>query len=239
MQMPVMDGYTAARTLRAQGVNVPIIALTAHAMKEEEEKTRAAGCSGFIPKPIEIDVLLRTVATAVGGDIPLPTLAPETRASLRTGSIFEKQTKPSTAIDAPDATTKSPRTSPLSRGVEDPRSSTTSKDAGPILSSLPTDDPDFREIVDEFIGRLKTQLGEMESAYEHKELMRVAQLAHWLKGSGGSAGFSDFNNPAKRLEQAAKLENLDEIAASIEELRQLASRVAMPTKSTGITQLKS
>jgi HPt (histidine-containing phosphotransfer) domain-containing protein len=79
----------------------------------------------------------------------------------------------------------------------------------------------------------------MESAYEQKELMRVAQLAHWLKGSGGSAGFSDFNNPAKRLEQAAKLENLDEIAASIEELRQLASRVAMPTKSTGITQLKS
>src|ERR1043165_9222369 len=91
MQMPVMDGYTAARTLREKGVKVPIIALTAHAMKEEEEKTRAAGCSGFVPKPIEIDVLLRTVANAVGSDVPMPAIAPETRASLRTGGIFARK----------------------------------------------------------------------------------------------------------------------------------------------------
>ena len=91
MQMPVMDGYTAARKLREAGLTVPIIALTAHAMKEEEEKTNAAGCSGFVPKPIEIDVLIRTVGEAVQSDASQPTPIPETRAALRSGAIFAKK----------------------------------------------------------------------------------------------------------------------------------------------------
>jgi PAS domain S-box-containing protein len=67
MQMPVMDGFTATRQLRADGAGMPILALTANAMKGAEKEVMAAGCSGFVTKPVDIDHLMQTLAALLGG----------------------------------------------------------------------------------------------------------------------------------------------------------------------------
>lgn len=68
MQMPVMDGYTATRSIRELGLKLPIIALTAHAMQGFEKEILAAGCTGYLTKPINIDLLMQTLAETLGGE---------------------------------------------------------------------------------------------------------------------------------------------------------------------------
>jgi HPt (histidine-containing phosphotransfer) domain-containing protein len=73
--MPVMDGFSATRRLREDGRTLPIIALTANAMKGFEQELLAAGCTAYLTKPVDIDRLLDTVAGILGAErIILPPL---------------------------------------------------------------------------------------------------------------------------------------------------------------------
>ena len=65
MDLPIVDGWTVARTLRAQSNAIPIIALTAHAMSGDRAKALEAGCDEYHPKPIDFSLLLNQVDDAL------------------------------------------------------------------------------------------------------------------------------------------------------------------------------
>jgi two-component system cell cycle response regulator DivK len=63
IQLPDLDGLTATRLLKSQPrtADIPVIALTAFAMKGDEDETRAAGCDGYVTKPVRYKDFLAEV----------------------------------------------------------------------------------------------------------------------------------------------------------------------------------
>ncbi len=64
LSLPVMDGWTVIRKLKADPElgSIPIIAMTAFAMDGDEEEVRKAGADGYISKPIDIQYMVETIA---------------------------------------------------------------------------------------------------------------------------------------------------------------------------------
>jgi two-component system, cell cycle response regulator DivK len=68
MQLPVIDGYEATRRIKGDPAlkHIPVIAVTSYALSEDEEKTRAAGCDGYLAKPYSPRQLLAMVRSLIG-----------------------------------------------------------------------------------------------------------------------------------------------------------------------------
>jgi len=68
IQLPTMDGYTVARELRAIPAlrDIPIVAVTSYAMTGDREKVLAAGCNGYIEKPINPETFVAEIVHYLG-----------------------------------------------------------------------------------------------------------------------------------------------------------------------------
>ena len=107
MQMPVMDGYEATAAIRDGGGTVPIIALTGNAMKGDRRRCTDAGCDDFMTKPIQIDALLRLVASYLQPesnaiDRPVPPVVTDPNPGLRPGVNDDPIITPTLPMDDED-----------------------------------------------------------------------------------------------------------------------------------------
>jgi HPt (histidine-containing phosphotransfer) domain-containing protein len=90
------------------------------------------------------------------------------------------------------------------------------------------EDSVFRQIVREFVVKVEGRIEEMEGLVNEHHWSELASAAHWLKGSGGTAGFHDLTAPSARLERAAKTSDAAGAAKALAEIRSLASRLRSP-----------
>ncbi len=70
IQMPEMNGLEATRILKTDAAtkDIPILALSSYAMKGDKERILAAGCDGYLSKPLVIKELLKIVAEYLSGE---------------------------------------------------------------------------------------------------------------------------------------------------------------------------
>jgi CheY-like chemotaxis protein len=212
IEMPVLDGITAARRIRselADSRRLPIVALTAHALKSDVERCREAGMNDFLTKPIVVEALVKILDRwlfAASADDPGEGLA-ERQEYLLLG----------------DGGELSPAVVSFNRDA--------------LGNGLAGDHEIIAEILATYLQRLPQQLTAISTSAAADHHREVAGLAHALKGSSGSIGALRLAHLLQRLEtaamQQAPLQSLVIPLAEEAEKLQLLLRDALAVQGDG------
>lgn len=189
MRMPVLDGYSAVTILRREGATLPIIALTANGLAEDEQRCRDVGCTGYLTKPISMGRLLAGVASHLGklaageysGDSAMQEAELEVRATLKAQKPLHNLLG-SNSVTVPD-------------------------------------DPFFRELSIDLIAKITEAMPSMRAAMEDGDLETIQDQAHWMKGTGGTVGLPSITELGARLEDSARNGDVDAIPVTLQDLQ--------------------
>ncbi|MCK5131819.1 MAG: response regulator [Candidatus Sabulitectum sp.] len=195
MQMPVMDGYEATRSIRAHesismSEHIPIVALTAHALREEVKKCLDAGCDIHISKPVrkrnlveKLDELLKIMGPREG----VPVLAVDRR------KITIEELEP----------------------LENAKEFTDDKDQGPIAFIS----EDLEPLIPGYLENRQRDVVKIKELVHNGDYAEAQRLAHSMKGSGGGYGFDRITQLGAAMEIAAKSQESADILSGIDELK--------------------
>jgi CheY-like chemotaxis protein/HPt (histidine-containing phosphotransfer) domain-containing protein len=193
VQMPVMDGLQATAAIRAQqpaaGRRLPIVAVTAHALKGDAERFLAAGMDGYLSKPIDADELIALVESLADASEPSPILDPARAADSAGGNRY-------------------PRTS-----ADD------GFNLAEALASVAGQEDLLRRMVDYFFEEADAKLAEMQAGLQQGDGVPIARAAHRLKGTAVYLGAKPLMAALDRLETLARANDLAGAAEALEQLQ--------------------
>jgi PAS domain S-box-containing protein len=206
VQMPEMDGLEATRRIRdpqtgVRNPRIPIVAMTAHAMKGDRERCLEAGMDDYVSKPISPQDVAAAIARRLDGQpAPVPPDAPRAAAGA-------------------DGAGRAPSPDPdAAAGLSLP-------DRASLLTRLGGDEEVFVEVIKIFLEDVPKQLAGMDAALAAGDAKTLRRLAHTLKGSSGTAGAEALQKASLRLEEAAAAGDLVAAAPLVPPVRQLFAEV--------------
>ncbi len=221
IQMPKMNGYQATRLIRAlPGCDeLPIIAMTAHAMKGDEEKCLEAGMDGYVAKPINQDRFFYTLWRLLRNR---KRLAENNLTDVGKADVIRLDiNKDAVADSLGDERSVSDKTSPIPLKIP-------GVDVEGVLRATGLDWPTYQRILVGFYQDTTSMVGIMQQAQDEKDTKSLHYLAHQLKGSAANIGALDVEHAAAALELGCSMQESAEIPAELttrlqEELTRLLS----------------
>jgi signal transduction histidine kinase/DNA-binding response OmpR family regulator/HPt (histidine-containing phosphotransfer) domain-containing protein len=201
IQMPEMDGFEVAAVLReherGSGKHLPLVALTAHAMRGDRERCLQAGFDGYVSKPIRFQDLFDTIdrlAPSPATPVPLPGEPARARAPARASGPAASE--PGLAFAE-----------------------------GAALESTGGDRVLLRELIGVFLEHAPEWIRELGSALGRGDAAEVQRLAHTIKGAVDSCGAARAYDAAMLLERMGRQGDLAAAAAAYAALDSEIARV--------------
>ena len=216
IQMPEMDGHSATKNIRrletGTGRHVPIIAVTAHAMKGDRERCLASGMDAYLSKPFPKEELVRLVESFAAGPEGSLTQPKTDFAAVASVSSPNQETPAGTMAEP--ATGTAPVTAPPKAPVAR-RVSVFSREQ--LVENLGDEDL-VGTLIDIFLDQTPKLLTELDSALASKNAVLAERTAHSLKGSSGNFGAKNAWQLAQTVEYAGRGGDLSGAAESAKQL---------------------